>query len=513
MSDQFHHFLRSAALFFSVSILWGGLQLSLLSAPALAESDATQSNIRTHALRPLEEGVQRWTLPNGMRVLFYRRTNAPVFAGEVWVRAGGVDERPGITGIAHFLEHMAFKGTKIIGTKDFAAEEPLLAELDQLLREAPDQNAAIANPRVQELYKQLETIWVDNEFGRLYTSAGASGLNAMTAKDYTAYVVSLPSVAFELWCWMESDRIANPVFRQFYKEREVVQEERRRGYDDDPGGKLYEKLLDLSFTSHPNRLPVIGYSADLKRLTTEEMREFYNSHYHPENMVISIVGDLDPKEIRPVIERYFSRIKARGPRAVGDPAPEPAQTAERRAVLSLDAKPQILIAYHKPTVTDPADAHFSVLHGLLSDGRSSVFPVRLVEDRKVALHADTGEAPGERYDNLFLVAATPAPGVSTQRVVDEVQQIFDEYLLNAPDPKKVEEAKKRGRLGFLKLLDSDSGLAGALGKEEALHGDWRHLIRLYGEIERTTPKDIQNLSRRFLRPENRTVVSIESEKK
>jgi len=466
------------------------------------------------SLRELESRVKRWTLKNGVRVLFVKRSNAPVFAGQIWVGVGGVDEKPGISGIAHFLEHMAFKGSKKIGTKNYALEEPLLAELEHIVTSSPDQAEALKSPRAMEISAKLAELSVDNELGKLYSNSGAVGLNAMTSKDYTAYVVRLPSVSFEEWCWIESDRLLDPVFRQFYKEREVVQEERRSGYDDDPSGKLYELLLSTAFTSHPQRLPVIGYSEDLKKVTATQMRAFYEEHYTPENIVISIVGSLDEAKVRKLTERYFSRLPVRKGKPFDKNFPaEPPQTSERRVELKVDALPQVLMAYHKPTVPDASDGHFAVLHSLLADGNSSILPEHLVEDRKIALSISTGEAPGERYPNLFLVGGTPAPGISANRFVDEVQKEIDFFLTSLPTEEALTEAKKRSRLSFLKLLESDSGLASAIAKNEVLHGDWKELIRIYDLIESTTGEDIRSLVERFLRPTNRTVATIAMEKK
>jgi predicted Zn-dependent peptidase len=458
-------------------------------------------------LSELESRVHKFTLTNGVRVLFVQRRVAPVFAGQVWVKVGGVDERPGITGIAHFLEHMAFKGTKVVGTRDYQLEAPLLERLERIV----DENDGVVpeNEEVAQLYGELRKLWVDNEFSQIYARAGSNRLNAMTAKDYTAYVVRLPAVAFELWCRMEADRLINPVFRQFYQEREVVLEERRSGFDDNPSGRLYELLLQTAFISHPQRLPVIGYREDLERITASQMRDFYNIHYHAENIVVALVGDLTLEQVRSFTQRHFGAVPQKKGGNSPEPAAEPVQQVERKATLKADAEPQVYLGWHKPTLPDPSDAHFAVLHSLLSDGRSSRLYANLVDREKIALSASSSEAPGERYPNLFIITAVPAPGVSLETVVSRVQQELDSLLINPPSMGELAEAKKRSRLSFLKLMDSDSGLAQALAKNEAIHGDWRVLIRLYDLIEETTLSDLQNLVRRFLQPANRTVVSIE----
>jgi predicted Zn-dependent peptidase len=485
------------------------VSISCCGSLTLAETDSSSVD----GLNELKVKVETWKLSNGIKVVFYRRHTAPVFAGQVWVRVGGVDEQVGLTGIAHFLEHMAFKGSEVIGTKDYSKEKGLLARLEEIVTTADDQTAALHGLEASSILKELSLLLEDNELGRIYTKAGASGLNAMTSKDYTSYVVKLPSSAFELWCWMESDRLLNPVFRQFYKEREVVQEERRHGYEDDPGGKLYEGLLQKAFTSHPYRFPTIGYSQDLKKLTATQMRKFYDEHYVPHNMTLSLVGDIPIEDAKELTEKYFSRIKKGQIDEIKEGIlPETPQTESRSVVLNLDAQPQLIIAYHKPTAPDLADAHFSVLHSLLSEGRSSLLNKILVEEERLALGVDTGEAPGERYDNLFYVEVTAVPGIAAEVIVDRVQQILDTFITNPPNTKLIEEAKKRSRIAILKLLSSDEGLASILGKTQSLYGDWKEIFRFYSTMEKTTASDLAELSRKYLQPSNRTVAEIKSTK-
>ena len=245
-------------------------------------------------------------LSNGLRVLVFPRKQAPVFSGHIWVKVGSVNETPGVTGVSHMFEHMAFKGSEVIGTKDYREEEKLLEKLDALMSGGLDGPEAME--QAKDLRAKLETLWENNEFSRIYQKAGAVGLNAATGKDYTFYLVSLPSTAFELWCWMESDRLLNPVVRQFYKERAVVAEERRMRVDDNPGGMLYEALLATAFWAHPNRLPTIGWASDLHQLKADDVKKFYAKYYRPDNMVVALVGDLDAETIRPLLEKYFGRI-------------------------------------------------------------------------------------------------------------------------------------------------------------------------------------------------------------
>jgi len=316
----------SLRLLLLTCLLLGAFLVSAPSAVLANESEvvgSSQEASQPDWLRKLQGRVSTFELSNGIRVVFYKRDFAPVFSGLIWVKVGGVDETPGTSGLSHFLEHMAFKGSETIGTKSFAEEEPLLgkledlgSQLDIIRRQA---EADVSNKKLKDqlesirkdfsdTQRELEDIWEPNEFSRIYKKKGAVGLNAGTSNDYTVYMVSLPKNSWDTWLWMESDRLKNPVFRQFYKEREVIQEERRSRVDDNPGGKLYEALIASAFWSHPNRLPVIGWPSDMRNLTLTKMRELYDTYYRPDNIVISLAGDLDEQTLKEGLERYFGDI-------------------------------------------------------------------------------------------------------------------------------------------------------------------------------------------------------------
>ncbi len=458
--------------------------------------------------RHLKEGVSEIQLENGLRALLYRRTNAPVFTGETWVRAGGIDEVPGQTGIAHFLEHMAFKGTSTIGAKNYDKEQVLLEKLEDLRAQAKRQEPVDAE-ELKRTQTELESLVVDNEYSRLYIERGAVGLNAQTSKDYTSYTVSLPSVAFEFWCWMESERLLNPVFRQFYKEREVVLEERRSRYNDDPSGKLYEALLSTAFVAHPNRLPVIGYDTDLRGLTARDMRQFYEEHYRPEKIVLSIVGDIDPAFAKTLIERYFGRFPKSSRANPPTITAEPRQEGERVFEVKFDAEPQLMLGYHKPTFPDRDDASFAILHSILSSGRTSMFYRELVQKKQVATAVGSSEAPGVLYPNIFYVSGIPSRGVSNDRLRDEIQSLFDRLKREKIGDSELSAAKRKVRVDFLKELSSNGGLAEHLGQTELLFGDWRSIFTVYDQILDTTAEDIQRLARTYLDVSNRSYVHLE----
>jgi predicted Zn-dependent peptidase len=457
----------------------------------------------------LRSSVKKKTLANGLRVLLVQRQGAPVFVGQTWVKVGGVDEKPGITGIAHFFEHMAFKGTDKIGTKDYPREEKLLEELEQIVNGAADQQEALQSPRALALSEELASVWNNDEFSRIYVKEGGTSLNAATAKDYTYYSVGLPKSSFELWCWLESERFRRPVFRQFYQEREVVLEERRNGYDDNPTGRLYELLLQTAFTIHPYRLPNIGYPQDLRRATATKMKSFAGQYYRPDNSVVVVVGDLEPEAAFKTIERYFGRLEHSSLPIPKVKEVEPPQTAEREAVLNWDSEPLFFLAYHKPAYPAPDDAYFAILHDLLAGRKSSFLYKDLVIDRQLATSVGSGEAPGSRFPQLFIIEATPRTGVSNDRLRDEIQRGLERFGQMPIPPELLESAKRRVRRALLDELSTDGGLASTFGEAELIHDDWQQLFQAYDLIISTKEDQVRDLVGKYLTVPKRTYVRLE----
>lgn len=479
--------------------------LSCAAAHAEAPSEAQQG--ASDAFGDLRRKVERFELSNGLRVIFLRRETSPVFWGQTWVRVGAIDEIPGATGISHLLEHMAFKGSQVIGTKDFKAEQPLLARYEFLM--TLPKRSAEQTEELKKVTADLEKLWNNNEFARVLDTLGGQDLNAGTGKDYTTYHVSLPSVAFESWCWLESDRIISPVFRQFFKELQVVLEERRMRVDDNPDGQLYEALMSLAYWNHPNRLPVIGWPEDLKSLQPADLRVLYKKYYRPENMVVTLVGDLEPQVVRAQLEKYFGRI----PRGEG-PLPsvklqEPAQKGERQVSVVYNAEPALLLGYRKPAHPNPDDAKFAIFHNLLSGGRASILYRELVQERQVASSVSTSEGPGELFDPLFIVTAVPRKGVTAAALRDSLQRIFDRIAVHGVSADQLEAAKRRVRVAYLAALESNEGLASALGRAELLFGDWTVPFEQYSVMLNTNVDDVKRLAATYLDRSRRNYVFIE----
>jgi len=465
----------------------------------------------------LENRVQAFTLKNGLRLLMLERHMSPTVSIYIRYRSGAVDEADGKTGTAHLLEHMMFKGTKTIGTKNYPREEKLLLKIEQVGvavdREKKKGNSAdhaLLNQLTQQLKVLQKTHWqlmTSNEIDRLYTQQGAVALNASTGQDLTTYKVSIPSNRIELWARIESDRMANPVFREFYTERDVVMEERRQRSESDPDGKLLELYLATAFIAHPYRRPVIGWPSDMRFLDMAYMRHFFKKTHAPNNTVIAIVGDIRPPDILRLVEKYFGQI----PPQKLDPFPvteEPVQSGERRIEVLFAADPKLILGYHKPPPPVFADYVFDLIESLLTRGRTARLFKTLIEEKRLAksIQAHNG-LPGARYANQFVFFATPRyPHTSM-----EVEQALDEEierLKNEPvSSAELEKVKNQLRADFIRGLDSNAGLAGMLSYYEALLGDYHYLTGYAAAIDKITPDDIRQTAQTYLTRENRTVAT------
>src|SRR5712692_9956493 len=260
-------------------------------------------------------------LANGLTVVIYERPEAPVFSFFTHVDAGSVQDPMRETGLAHMFEHMAFKGTDKIGTTNYAAERVALEKVEKAYAaylEERDKSTGRTNQKLKELEKGWQDAIAEaqkyvkpNEFPQILESNGAEGLNANTSLDETAYHYSLPENRLELWAYLESTRFIHPVMREFYKERNVVIEERRMRTDSNPIGRLLEQFVTAAYQAHPYHRPTIGWMADLNSFSATDAQHFFDQYYIPSNMVVAVVGDVKPSEAMPVIEKYFGRIPSR----------------------------------------------------------------------------------------------------------------------------------------------------------------------------------------------------------
>ena len=462
----------------------------------------------------IEERVTEHNLSNGFKVLMLERHTSPTVALYILFKAGAVDEDPDSVGIAHFLEHMLFKGTDTIGTTNYSGEKELLKEIDQTgtaldLERAKgvDADASLVadlEERLQELHVEANRFIVRNEYESWYTRHGAQGFNAATSKDYTLYMVELPSNKIELWAMLESDRLKNYVLRDFYTERQSVLEERRMRVDTNPFGSLSERFLSTAFQNHPYGVSIIGMPSDINLLSKEKANRFYRDHYTPENGVIILVGDVYPDKTLPMLERYFGVIPAKRP-AEKVPAKEPVQRGERRIEVEFDAETTVMIGYHKPTLPHEDNYVFDMISGILSYGRTSRLYKNIV-DRGIAVSAYSYNGhPGERYDNLFIFAGAPRAPHTTEELEEAFYEEIERLKREPVDKTEFDRVLKLVDAAFVRALQSNSGMANWLASSEATAGSWRYMLTWREQIHKVQPEDVMRVARIYLLEENRTV--------
>ena len=459
------------------------------------------------------------TLDNGWTFIIFERPKAPVFSFATVVDVGGAQEVPGITGLAHMFEHMAFKGTPTIGTTDWEAERESLGRLEaayqayqeERLSQSPDPaELAALEAAFRERQEEAAGYVIQNEFDDLLEQNGAVGVNAFTASDLTGYLYSLPANKVELFALLESERFLHPVFREFYQERDVVQEERRLRTDSNPVGRLVEQFLTAAYQAHPYGQPVVGYMSDLQAITMTDAEAFFDTYYAPSNMVTAIVGDVDAETLVPILERYFGRI----PRRADPPAlrtVEPPQVAEKVATLEEASQPFYLEGYHKPSIRHPDQEVYDAIDDILTRGRTSRLYRSLVRDQRLAVNVQSFSGfPGDKYPNLWSVFVVPAPGVTNDRIQAEIHAELERLKSADVTDAELERFKTRAKADLIRQLDSNDGLAIQLADYHRLFGDWRELFRSLERIEAVTREDVRRVAALSLKPTNRTVAQIVS---
>jgi len=462
----------------------------------------------------LEAKVRSFTLPNGLVVIVLERPEAPVFAFRTFVDAGGVDEVAGITGLAHMFEHMAFKGTESFGSTDPRAEARALDAVDAAWDAwfaEKQKGYAADSTRLRDLeaaFKRTEdaakALVVGNEFSKILDENGAVSVNAYTSMDNTNYFYALPANRLELWARLEGDRLTQPVMREYYKERDVVQEERRFG-ESSPRGRLMYNFWLSAFLAHPYGNGLIGHPSDLGAITRRDAEAFFREHYVAKNMAIAVVGDVRYDEVKRLAERYFSGISD-----APEPPPvrtvEPRHEAEIRVVVQEEAQPAVMIGYHVPSSFAPEWPAVELLGQVVGSGRSSRLYERLVKRDQTAVRIGAYAGfPGEKYPNLLMVQASLARGASTDSVEAAIYEELDRLARQGPTEEELRKVKRQVRAGFIRGLRSNLGLAGQLATFQELYGDWRLLFRYVDTINAVTPGQVQAAAQEAFREGNRVV--------
>lgn len=474
---------------------------------------------RAQDLASFEKRITVKTLDNGLTVLVCERREAPVFSFFTHVDVGSDREVPGITGLAHMFEHMAFKGTDKIGTNNYAEEKAALEKVEQAYQ-AYDRERRKEVGRDEKKVAELEKAWkdamaaaqkyvVENQFGQIVEQDGGTGLNAFTDNEETGYHYSLPSNRVDLWAYLESERFLHPVLREFYKEREVVHEERRLG-ESQPFGRLFEQFLATAYMAHPYGQPVVGWPSDLESFSMTDAQSFYSKYYVPANMVVTLVGDVKASEVLPVLEKYFGRLPAR-PKPEPLRTIEPPQNAERVVILHETSQPIFIEGYHKPGTRDKDDAVYDALQDLMSNGRTSRLYRSLVRDKKIAAFSGGFNGfPGAKYPNLFVFFAVSTPGHTPEGIRDAIHAEIERLKKEDITDDELQMIKTRAKADLLRRLGDNQGLAFQLGTAQSLYGDWRELFGQVDRIEKVSKADIRRVANATFAESNRTVGMIES---
>ena len=481
--------------------------------------------------------VKEHTLKNGMKILILENHRAPIFSTYIYYKVGSASEVPGIIGAAHLLEHLLFKGTKTIGTKDYSKEKTWMDKEDSLanlmtfekrkqrfldLEKRLGKSAEDDSSRIGELTAEFEkaeeqakAFIVPNEMEKIYTENGAAGFNAITGYDQTSYFVSFPSNRLELFFALEADRIQNAVFREFYSERDVVLEERRLSVDNEPSSKLFEQLIATSFVAHPYQV-YWEWKSEIANLTRKEIEDFYGKYYAPNRMVLGIVGDVNPDDVIKLAEEYFAPILSQP-----EPEPivtvEPEQLGEKKVEVEFDANPEVYIAYHKTAFDDSDEVVFKVLDQLLSRGMSSRLYKNLVDGKKIALSVQTSEFPGSflgaLYPDLFVFDGVPKTPYTVQELEQGIYEEIEKLKTQPVDVKELQKIKNNLESDFIWQFYSNSGMAEQLANLQGLCGDWRYLDYIRKRIQQIQPEDIMRVAKKYFTEENRTAAILKKKEK
>jgi predicted Zn-dependent peptidase len=482
----------------------------------------------TAASLDLQLEVEELELKNGMRFLLIERRQSPTVACMILVGVGSADEPRGRTGMAHFLEHLLFKGTSKLGTADYSAEKPTLlaiertmdaidAERNRLARETSGGTSGgtsgSTSPELERLNAELARLEAEmrrhvikNEIWGIYNRHGAGSQNAFTSEDLTAYFVVLPANKLEVWARVESERMMGSVLREFYSERSVVQEERRRSRETTPQGMANEALMATAYVSHPYHNPVIGWMSDLEHLRRDDVLDFYRTFYQPSNMVGVLVGDFDRNEAEDLIQRHFGRLESN--RVVRPRRPvEPPMNGMRERIVEFDAEPELRLAFRVPVMSHPDFPAIDVLASILGGARTSRLRKRLLLEEQ-AVRA-VGASLARNLDPwLFEIHVQPLAG----RTIKEVESmVWEEIHRLARAPATAEElgaARTRMRADTVYLLESNFSLGLWLGRHELMDGDWSEGYRHLRRVEKVTPDEVMRVAATYLTPRNEVRVEL-----
>jgi predicted Zn-dependent peptidase len=465
-------------------------------------------------------------LPNGMRLLLVERHDEPTVAGGWVAHVGSSNERLGITGIAHLFEHMMFKGTPTIGTTNYQRDLEIIAGQERIRDEMRQEERKMRvayrhgeiddtlkpenkTPRYRELEKEFNQliaeqrdILIKNEFDRIYSGAGGSGMNAFTSEDMTGYFVTVPANKLELWMWMESERILHPVFREFYAERDVVFEERRMRTDSTPLGKYQEEFNALFWESCPYAWPVVGWPSDIPAISKAQADDFYGTYYSPQNITLILVGDFQPDQAEAQVRKYFERIP-RGPRTPPDVATlEVKQLAEKRMDAEAETNPQVDILWHTVPFQHRDSYPLEILAQILATRTGRLYK-GLVLGSGVATetYADQGSM---KWEGMFNAGGEAKEGHTPQEVEQGIYDNLEKLKKEEAPPEELQKVKNNFAAGEYRELSANFPILMHLIRNDG-GGDWREINEAGPKIQAVTAADVQRVANKYFTKENRAV--------
>jgi predicted Zn-dependent peptidase len=491
------------------------------AAICLAAATVAWAGAPAQDLKSFEQRITTKVLPNGLTLIICERPEAPVFSYSTFIDAGDVNDPSGESGLAHMFEHLAFKGTTEIGTSDWPAEKVALEKVEQAnsAYEAEYLKAVGRDPQklveLQKAFKAAEDeahkYVIPNQFTDVADRNGAHGLNAFTAQDETVYFWSMPENRLELWAWLESGRLADVVPREFYKERDVVVEERRMRTDSNPIGRLVEQFLATAYVAHNYGRSNIGWPSEVSQINATEAMEFHKKYYVGANEVVAVVGDVKASEAMPLLEKYFSKIPG-GPKPEEMTTIEPKQFAEKTVTIREQTQPFYIEGYHRPNYRDPDNAVYDAISDIMSNGRVSRLYRSLVRDQQIAAAAQGfSPFPGDKFPGLFAFYAVPLPGHTPSEMRDAIHKEIDKLKNSDVTDDELAMYKTRTRADLLRGLADNQGLANVLAQYQTRYGNWRELFLQLDKVDKVTKADIRRVANQVFVPGNRTSAQIETE--
>ena len=492
------------------------LKLLLLALILAGNAQGASTNIR--------DSVNEYVLDNGMRILMVQRPGAPMLSAGWVAHVGSANEQPGITGISHLFEHMMFKGSPRIGTRDSALDAQVRGQLDDVRTamfalerkyreqvrlgaaesindpELQGEDMAALKARFAELIEQQRENLIKDEFDQIYTEAGATGQNAGTTQDFTIYFIRVPRNKMELWFWMESERLTQPVFREFYSERDVVYEERRMRTDSTPTGAQDEVFESLLWRGHPYGWPVVGWPSDISSITRKQAEDYFDLYYAPNNLTVALVGDFDEVKALEMANDYFGGI----PRGANEP-PDVVTLGmpllgdlEYRA--EVEAPPSVSVHFRTTAFDGVDDPALQLLNQVLS-GKTGRLYKRLVLEDQIATSAGAA-SDGKKYDGQFVLSASGKSDIAPEQLKAVLLEEIEKIQTDGITEYELEKAQNQLKAYLFRRLEDNFSLMIQLLVYDGMR-DWTTMDTNDARIAEVTREDVQRVAQKYFTADNR----------